>query len=468
MANRLLNPNPQFLDDEGNPYEGGKLYFYLSTTDTPYSTYTNQALSIANANPVVLNAAGRATTGAIFLANVAYKMVLKDVDDVEIYTSDPVYSSDYSTYASVQTYNGNPNGLVAGNAATVGTLPGSSAIWDYVNNILYVCTTTGAAAVAVWTAVNGSIAATYTPPPAGYLTLTSGTPILVADTTGAAVYYTPYNGNTVPIYNGSAFTTQVFAELTLTLTSSQAASTLYDVFVFNNSGVLTLVTGPAWSSSTAGSCSRGTGAATTEINLVSGLWTNAVQIAGRNGASSYTIGANLATYLGTIFIDSSAGNVTCHLSWGQNRKWGVWNAYNRNRINLNAGDATATWLYSTATVRQSNGATGNKVTVMQGLAQDQINVSMDQNVNVVNGANFSQPSIGIGINSTTVMTGKVGLSGLITSFGSGVTFNLAAKYVQAPFLGIFNINALETGNGQATNTWQGGQEDMLLCATGMA
>jgi hypothetical protein len=60
MANRFLNPNVQFSNSAGVPFAGGTLSFYASGTSTPLATYSNQALTIANTNPVVLDSAGQA------------------------------------------------------------------------------------------------------------------------------------------------------------------------------------------------------------------------------------------------------------------------------------------------------------------------------------------------------------------------------------------------------------------------
>ena len=51
--------------------------------------------------------------------------------------------------SAVQTYAGNPNGFVAGNAATGGLPP--DLCWDSVNKLVWVCTTTGTTSTAVWT-----------------------------------------------------------------------------------------------------------------------------------------------------------------------------------------------------------------------------------------------------------------------------------------------------------------------------
>ena len=76
----------QFFDDDGAPLAGGLLYSYAAGTTTPKATYTTAAGDIENANPVVLDAYGRAV---IFISG-AYKFVLQDSDGVTIETTDNV------------------------------------------------------------------------------------------------------------------------------------------------------------------------------------------------------------------------------------------------------------------------------------------------------------------------------------------------------------------------------------------
>lgn len=67
---------PQFLDSNGKPLSGGLVWSYAAGTTTPLTTYTSRDGDIANSNPVVLDADGRAN---IWLsANVAYKLVLEN------------------------------------------------------------------------------------------------------------------------------------------------------------------------------------------------------------------------------------------------------------------------------------------------------------------------------------------------------------------------------------------------------
>jgi hypothetical protein len=86
MATLYIPHFVQFLDDDGAPLAGGKLYSYEAGTSTPKDTYTDASGGTPNANPVVLDASGRAT---VFLSG-SYKFTLKTSADVEIETTDNV------------------------------------------------------------------------------------------------------------------------------------------------------------------------------------------------------------------------------------------------------------------------------------------------------------------------------------------------------------------------------------------
>lgn len=459
---RFVNPFPQFMDATPEMLAGGSLTFYASGTSTPLATYTTPALNIANPNPVPFDADGRISS-PIFLLDRDYKVVLKDADGNEIWTADPVSSRDSKIVAKTLTGSGSPNGSVAGTAGSASILP--DFYWDYTNNILYVCTTTGDSSTAVWTAINASSATAAVPPPQGRLTPTSGAPVISAGvTSGTSLYYTPYIGNLVPIYNGASMTPTEFSELTLSLVSAHAANTIYDVFVFSNSGVLTLATGPAWTTSTAGSGARGSGASTTQLTRIKGLLVNAVQITARNGSTTYSVGANLATYVGSIFIDTAAGQISCHTAWGQSRRWAVWNAYNREPVVLRAGDSTTSWTYNSTTIRASNGSSANSLTTFMGLAEEPATLTFDQAVSgtapTTQGANNY-----IGVNSTTAGTGRRGTYS-VTCDGSSVvvtTSDMNARHTALPSLGANTYTCLERASS-GTVTLYGSEADMLLRA----
>jgi hypothetical protein len=81
--NTLNYPLFQAFDDDGLFLVGGKLYSYYPDTSTPKSLYKNPSLTIAHQNPVILDARGEELIYG--LGN--YKLVLKDVNGVEIWTT---------------------------------------------------------------------------------------------------------------------------------------------------------------------------------------------------------------------------------------------------------------------------------------------------------------------------------------------------------------------------------------------
>lgn len=461
MANRFFSPDQQFADSTGAALSGAQLFFYTAGTSTKLNTYSDKALSVANANPVVLDANGRA--GSIFLQNLAYKVVLAPSTDTDpptspIWTIDNVWTSDFSATAQFLGNNGNPNGSVAGTAGSAGV--SASVCWDFTNKVLYVCTTTGNAASAVWTAITTSSTSTIVsvPPPSGRLTLQSATPVMSTDQVAAtSVIYTPYVDTQVPIYNGSAFISTAFTEQTLTLNNpNHAASTIYDVFAWNNSSVVNIGTGPAWANSTAGSGARGSGASTTQLTMLNGHLVNAVSITLRNGSGTNTVGANLATYLGSILIDATPGQITCHFSYGQSRKFGIWNAFNRVPIILQAGDNTASWTYTSGTLRASNNNSANNATAFTGLVEEQVNAQFIQFISG-NSSTFAAET-GIGVNVTNTFGGVGGRFGGV---GASLSGNAVAQIALVPSLGQNQFNCVEGGSTNAP-TFNGTVTNMLL------
>lgn len=91
MAQGTYTPDPfeQYCDNNGNPLSNGTLSTYLAGLPTPAVTYSDVNLTIANTNPINLDAGGRPTSGAIFLTpGVSYKYILKDVNGAVIAVRD--------------------------------------------------------------------------------------------------------------------------------------------------------------------------------------------------------------------------------------------------------------------------------------------------------------------------------------------------------------------------------------------
>lgn len=324
------------------------------------------------------------------------------------------------------------------------------------------------------------------PTPQGYLTPVSNTPIIVSDSIAAtALYYTPLIGLWNPIHNGTTIVPYALSgQLQLTLTSAQAADNLYDIFLAYNAGSPVIGTGPSWTAGsggniTAGSCARGTGAGGTSLARLQGAWTNAASMtltwntgAGNN---SLTVAANQGIYLGTIYVDHTQGQVTNHIAWGQNRKRGLANGYNAHPVTLQAGDSTASWTYTSSTVRASNatpaswssleynvgsGTACNGLTVLCGLAEEPLSLQFMQETETAASSVF-QGEIGIGLNSTTAFSGSHPLFG-----GNNSSTVASGRLDQAPLLGINTFQALEKIEAASPNnvTYRGTQANMTLTA----
>lgn len=82
----------QLFDGNGDPLSFGTIAFFAAGTATPLATYQDSSLTIANTNPVVLDAAGRWVQG-VYLQPVPYKIIIADQFATIIATYDFVYPS---------------------------------------------------------------------------------------------------------------------------------------------------------------------------------------------------------------------------------------------------------------------------------------------------------------------------------------------------------------------------------------
>jgi len=167
----------------------------------------------------------------------------------------------------------------------------------------------------------------------GRLTMATGDP--TGDTSsGTTLYYTPYNGNRIGLYDGSAnWDIITFSEISIAIPAT--TDTNYDVYIYNDGGTATLEL-TAWTTSTFGSGTRATA------------------VTKQDGIDVKT-GATTRRLVGIIRTDDVSGQ--CSNSSTQRH---VWNRYNRILNRLNTTDVNAgTWTYTTDdTWRRKNGLTG--------------------------------------------------------------------------------------------------------------
>jgi hypothetical protein len=284
-----------------------------------------------------------------------------------------------------------------------------------------------------WDASGNLVANNLAMPADGRLTLTSGTPVTTGNVTGAtSIFYTPFIGNRIALYDGTRWQTYNFNELTLALTGL-AAITNFDVFIYNNAGTLTLET-TAWASNTA----RATALVYQDGVLV------------RSGATT-------RRYLGSFRTTSTIGQTE---STNISRR--VFNAYNRVPRELFATETADSWTYTLATWRQANNSTGNQISYMNGLAEDSITV-------LANLQGYSTTGIamgtGIGINSTSANSAQF-FGGVTPGANQGCP--IPATYVGVPPLGWVTIALLENSVASGTTTRYGDNGIPTQMACGLA
>lgn len=286
--------------------------------------------------------------------------------------------------------------------------------------------------------------------PGGRLTLTSATPVLTSDVTGATtIYYTPYIHNAIDLYDGTRWRTHFFAELSQALadaTKSPAAAATdsnYDMFVWNDSGTLRCTRGPVWSSATA----RGTGAGTTELERLHGVFVNKIAItngpAAQRGVYVGTIRTNGSTATPMVWKPAAAsGGAACTLY--------VWNNYNRVRFTAVSRDNKDTWNYATGSFRSTDNSTNNRVHIVRGLQVDDAEVmavgSAGNDLNI-------RLMVGLGLDSASHHSDAVVGCGCPVDVNEPVS--MIAHYRGDPGLGYHYFQALEWGGGSGTTTWRG-------------
>lgn len=285
--------------------------------------------------------------------------------------------------------------------------------------------------------------------PQGRLTLTSNTPIMTASVAAATtVYYTPFAGNILPLYNGTNMVPTVFTQLSNITTDSATgkagpaavgASSNYDLYVWNDSGTIRLTRSPAWTSNT----NRGTGAATAERVLVNGYYLNAQAItngpAAQRGTWVGTVRSNASSTLDHIYPGIGTGGVAGYFH--------VWNAFNRVPVNGRIGDSSSNWSYNVAnTWRAANASATNFVSFVRGDDVEPVDAQYAQIV--VSGASTSA-AIGIGISSTTVN------SSLNTYSNTAVIATLTARYTGLPGIGSGYVAPLEHNSTTTASFYSG-------------
>ncbi len=472
-------------NNNGSLSAGAIATFYLAGTVTLVNIYADVALSVPLANPLTADGNGRfpeifATPG------VSYKIKLTDANGVALsgYPADnvpavptsssnqevqgtagetltsgsAVYLSDGSGSKTAGSwYKGDsanpysstlnevgmvPSTIASGSTGTIRTGGSIGSLTVTIGQLYYIgtagaITTTAPANARVIgqadTTTSLVLGAPATVPVIdntivdGRLTLTTAVPVTTGNVTAATtVYFTPYKGNRIALYNGTSWAVQTFAELSIAVPATTA--TMYDVFAFNNSGAVALEV-LAWTNDT----------------------TRATALVTQDGVLSKT-GVLTRRWLGSFRTTGVSGQTEDSAS---NRL--LANYYNRLRRPLLKQSADVSWTYATATVRQANGSTANQVSMVSGFQESLLDLSLvvhaEANATITAVVGFGEGTIATPVTNALLSTA---IAGSIAADASGVVNGgqAAARLTKYAPLGATTYTWLEWVSG-ATFTFYG-------------
>jgi hypothetical protein len=256
--------------------------------------------------------------------------------------------------------------------------------------------------------------------PGGRITLATGTPVTTTDQTGkTTVYYTPYLHDKINLFDGVNWKQYTFTERSLAVPATTA--TVYDLFMYDNSGTLTLEA-TAWTNDT----------------------TRATALTTQNGVLVKTA-ATTRRYLGSFRTTGVSGETEDSLA-----KRYVWNYYNRTERLLKVIEGTNSWTYSTASWRQANNAAANQLDMVIGVSEDPVEahvVAFTQNSAGVNAA-----IVGVGVDKTNGNDAQ--FFGYASS--NSIVLPTRAEYKGYPGVGRHYLAWVENAvGGGGTQTWYG-------------
>ena len=259
----------------------------------------------------------------------------------------------------------------------------------------------------------------------GRLTLTTGTPVTTSDVTAATtVYFAPYKGRQIGLYDGSsAWAVVSFNELSIAVPAT--TNTIYDVYIYNNSGTATLEL-TAWTNDT----------------------TRATALTTQDGVYVKT-GATTRRYVGSFRTTAVSGQTEDSAS-----KRFVWNYHNRVDRAMQLLVSTSNWTYSTPTWRQANNSTTNQLACVVGVAEDAIEVATFADTScdsVVQGA-YGGVSVGVDITNNTSSGAWYSLS---SEMASTNYYHLHGGYNGVLAAGYHYLAMIEYSSSTGTRTWYG-------------
>lgn len=218
--------------------------------------------------------------------------------------------------------------------------------------------------------------------PGGRLTLETGVPISTTDQTAkTTVYYTPFKGNSIPLYTGKRWKLMSFSEISIALGTLASASFPNDIFAYNNAGTVALEK-LIWTSATA----RATAIVKQDGRYVKG-------------------GDATRLYLGTFIPTSTTTTEDSVVVLG------LWNYYNRSNKAGTRSSSTSHVINGT-TIREFNAGIATRVYFCIGVVEDPI--SLWARLTCSNTATNPILGGGVGVNGSAYNIGRWNPGAVVT------------------------------------------------------
>lgn len=268
----------------------------------------------------------------------------------------------------------------------------------------------------------------------GRLTPTQGTPVTVTDVTAAGtIYFTPFTGNKVSLFDGTRWKLYTFAERSLAL-SSLTSGKNYDVFLYDNAGTLTLELSSAWTNDT----------------------TRADALTTQDGVYVKS-GATTRLWLGTF---RATGTATTEKSA---RRPFIDNWYNPVPYAVRSFDTTDTWTYTSGWRLKRNDG-NNAIELVVGMPGRAIYLHSKQGQ--TNSSASVNRAVAIGYDATNAPA--TGCQFMVTQLT--IATELGAQLSHHPGVGYHYYAELEYSVASGTTTWygDGGDTAASKMQTGMS
>lgn len=487
-----LTPAPyvlqQYFDNTGLVLSSGGMCIFRAGTSTLATTYTTAAGTVANANPLLFNSAGRPSSNGFFLTpGSAYKLVLKDFTGVSVPTCIPDTGTTIWTQDNIR--------AVPGSAGAV-DIDGTAGVSFTAGEVAYLSNGSGSLNAGQWYKADADLSYAGALPIVGfavnnvsaaasgsfrisglltdlsglsggsdyYVSATAGgitvTPPLMARYVGRAqsptsLVVNPNPRSTVTTPRAPCGRLTLTTGVPVTTADVTAAATLYYT-PYGGCTSMTLYDGSVWYQTDFAQISIATPAVANQLydvfvydnagtpTLELTAWTNdttrATALATQNGVYVKT-GALTRLYLGSVrTVTASQFNDSAALRH-------VYNYYNRVARFLQKLETTDSWSYTSQTIRQANNSTANQVDLVVGVAEESLTLTVSTSVEAAAAVTFR---IGIGEDSVTAYDATIGPTSWLSA--SLLPTGMVNTLIKVPAAGRHYYAWLEAGDNASATT----------------